>query len=283
MKARRAVALHRRRILALALGHASPATENRGRTVSGRQGAGVRSGRRQIPLRMRPDMASPFVARPVLFPDPSRQVNLMQSGRGPSMPAIGTVPLPARRTNLGRGECTCVSPGAGRVSAVAWQFNPMQSGAGSLTATARNRHASACCEPLRRGVAVRPGSRVHSVELRANAVKLRVRFNADRPCGTGWSVWPAIASKPPVLHSQLSSEVDTEFHGVGTEFHRARHGRFRPEFAGVGSARSFVSLTHLGHSVVLRTINWPLTTTSAHVAAIFSHCGAAPGRRLTLW
>jgi len=50
-----------------------------------------------------------------------------------------------------------------------------------------DRHASAGggLGQFRPGVAVLPGLRAHSVELRANSVILRVHFNVDQPSGSG--------------------------------------------------------------------------------------------------
>ena len=81
-------------------------------------------------------------------------------------------------------------------------------------------------------------------------------------------MWPAITIEPPAPRSQLSIEVDTEFH-------RARHGRSRTQFAGARFAGSFVSVIPMAHKVALGTIDWPISITSALVAAIFSHAGAA--------
>ena len=69
--------------------------------------------------------------------------------------------------------------------------------------------------------------------------------------------------------------MDTEFHGVGTEFHRARRGRFRLKFAGTGFAGSCVSVMHRAHNVMRVTIDRPVTVI-AMLAPPFSSVAMRP-------
>ena len=65
-------------------------------------------------------------------------------------------------------------------------------------------------------------------------------------------------------------------HGVGTEFHRARHGHFQAGFAGTGFAGSCISVIHRAHNGLQVTINGPLTVI-ARLALPFSSIAVRPG------
>ena len=92
-------------------------------------------------------------------------------------------------------------------------------------------------------------------------------------------MWPPTTTErnpePLASRNQVSIAMDTEFHGVGTEFHRARHRRVRLKFAGTGFAGSCVSVRHRAHNVMQVTIDWPVTVTAV-LALPFSSVAVRP-------